>query len=97
MPSDYAKAEYQRRYAGTILIGDVEVARTIQCVHCMEHWVPMKGSGRQRGWCMKCNGPVCGPKCVECRPKEVQLLIMEGKIDPNSIPVTVNVPAEVPK
>jgi len=43
---------------------------TCQCQHCMRHWVVEPGSGKQRGWCVKCNGPLCGaPKCMkECVP-----------------------------
>ncbi len=26
-----------------------------------------------RGFCLRCNGPICGPNCVECVPEE-QLL-----------------------
>ncbi len=56
----YAKA------GGTCMIDGSEVACTIQCVHCGKHWVPVKGSGRRRGFCMMCNGPVCGDKaCIE--------------------------------
>lgn len=43
-------------------------ADTRQCVHCSGHWVVQPGSGNVRGYCMRCNGPVCGPGCAECRP-----------------------------
>ena len=45
---------------------------TMQCRHCMRHWQVVPGSGRQRGWCLKCNGPLCGAeKCMhECVPFE---------------------------
>jgi len=45
---------------------------TMQCVHCMKHWTVVPGSGRQRGWCLKCGGPLCGAeKCMkECVPFE---------------------------
>jgi hypothetical protein len=33
---------------------------TLQCVHCGKHWMVVKGSGRTRGFCMKCNGVHCG-------------------------------------
>lgn len=51
---------------------------TLQCVHCDKHWIVEPGSGRQRGWCVKCNGPVCGAeRCMrECRPAEI--LIVSG-------------------
>jgi hypothetical protein len=42
---------------------------TLQCVHCGKHWFVVKGSGRMRGFCMKCNGVHCGGQhCWECRP-----------------------------
>lgn len=46
---------------------------TVQCVHCGGHWVPQPGSGRVRGFCGRCNGPICGPCCQSCVPTE-QLL-----------------------
>lgn len=54
----------------------LEVA-TLQCVHCGKHWVPKPGSRRIRGTCGRCHGPICGPGCIECVPKEQQLENME--------------------
>ena len=51
----------------------IMVAGTLQCCHCAKHWVPQPGSGRVRGWCMNCNGPVCGPACAKCVPIEQYL------------------------
>lgn len=48
-------------------------ATTVQCVHCGGHYIPRPGSGNVRGFCMRCNGPVCGPGCAECVPVEVLL------------------------
>jgi hypothetical protein len=53
-------------------------ARTIQCVHCGQHWVPKPGSGIERGFCMNCNGPICGRKCAECVPQEAQVENLEA-------------------
>lgn len=50
--------------------GSIVEADTLQCVHCGGHWQIQPGSGRIRGFCFKCNGPVCGPKCKECIPHE---------------------------
>lgn len=58
------------REAGAVLIDGVQVTSTLQCVHCNAHWDVQPGSGIVRGFCLKCMGPVCGPKCVECRPFE---------------------------
>ena len=57
-PDDYSKAEYVRKPAGAILLDDKEVANTLACVHCGAQWVPMPGSGKVRGFCMKCMGPI---------------------------------------
>jgi len=50
--------------------GPSRVADTLQCQHCMKHWVVVPGSGRRRGWCLRCNGPLCGkPECMQnCVP-----------------------------
>lgn len=50
---------------------------TLCCVHCGGHWVPKPGSGRVRGWCTNCHGPVCGPGCAECVPVEQMIENME--------------------
>lgn len=66
---------------------------TLQCVHCGAHWVIQPGSGKIRGFCLRCNGPICGPGCAACVPIERQLELMEdaaaGKPDtkPVSVPV----------
>jgi hypothetical protein len=65
---------------------------TLQCVHCGGHWVPQPGSGRVRGFCQNCMGPVCGPGCAACVPTE-QLLenIEKGRpldFRPVLVPVT---------
>ena len=61
-----------RRPAGYVtIVGDGPVIErdTLQCVHCGFHWMVIPGSGRRRGWCMKCNGPSCGAEeCMACRP-----------------------------
>ena len=91
----YANASYDHRYAGTILIDGRDVAITRQCVHCGDHFVSVRGSGATRGWCTRCNGIVCGPKCAACVPFEQQLLAMEGKLDLDALPITVAVPRSV--
>lgn len=77
-----------RRQAGELTIIDpgsdkpiVEVA-TVQCVHCGGHYVPRPGSGIVRGFCFRCNGPICGPGCKDCVPVD-QLLenIEQGRPD----------------
>ena len=60
--------------SGFIFIDGQEVAETLCCVHCRSHWVPVKGSGKVRGFCRKCMGPTCGSKsCDTCVPFEKRL------------------------
>ena len=48
--------------------GLVQEFDLLQCIHCQYTWRVVRGSGRQRGWCLRCAGPVCGhPRCMrEC-------------------------------
>lgn len=78
---------------GLIIINDpgadkpILEAKTLQCCHCGGHWVSQPGSGKVRGFCMNCNGPVCGPKCAECVPLEKWLDEVEGTRKPGQISV----------
>lgn len=69
--------------SGTIIItdlmGGVTTADTLQCVHCGKHWMVKPGSGRVRGYCFRCGGPICGPCCVECVPYERQIEMLEER------------------
>ena len=53
--------------------GGLEEADTLQCVHCGCHWKMEPGSGKIRGYCHSCAGPICGPKCKVCVPAEQRL------------------------
>jgi hypothetical protein len=72
--------EFVRKPSGYILMDGKEVAHTLQCGHCGAHWVPIKGSGRVRGFCSKCNKVLCGAeKCLRYHiPIEVQLDFQDG-------------------
>jgi len=76
-----------RRPAGHVIMvdpGGVELmADTLQCVHCGAHWIVKPGSGRKRGFCLKCMGPTCGsPRCEHsCNPVEAQIEAMEAAGD----------------
>lgn len=67
------------REAGLIIVTDpgrdrpISETPTLQCVHCGGHFTLQPGSGRIRGYCPRCRGPICGPGCAECVPVE-QLL-----------------------
>lgn len=71
------------REAGLVTISDpgsdkpILVTKTLQCVHCGGHWIPRPGSGIIRGFCTRCNGPICGPGCATCVPTEQLLENME--------------------
>lgn len=67
----------------------VDEFKTLQCVHCGGHWECRPGSGKTRGFCMNCNGPICGPKCRECIPHEKWLEIQEGAASPTAVSVPV--------
>lgn len=60
---------------------DIE-GETLQCQHCGSHWVINPGSGRQRGWCLSCDGPTCGKGLCEtvCTPVERLLERIEHKV-----------------
>ena len=53
---------------------------TLQCVHCGKHWIREPGSGRRRGFCLKCHGVTCGgQECVAvCLPFEARIDLEEG-------------------
>ena len=60
--------------------GKIEEKDTMQCVHCGAHWMVEPGSGNKRGWCKRCNGPICGSlTCLECVPFEKFLDAIEKK------------------
>lgn len=78
MPSEDLQRYYnlpkKPKVAGGIMLDGQQVAESIQCVHCSAHYYPQPGSGKRRGWCMNCKGPICGsPLCDVCIPTEARL------------------------
>lgn len=69
----------QIEISGPLLPGQVPEGETSMCVHCQFHWVIKPGSGMQRGFCLKCNGPTCGKEACEtiCVPFEKMIENME--------------------
>ncbi len=66
------------RQQGAVVLNGREVSDTKQCCHCGQHYVSVKGSGKIRGFCMRCMGPTCGAvSCDTCIPMEKQLEIIE--------------------
>ena len=53
---------------------------TLKCCHCGGHFEVVRGSGRKRGFCMKCMDVTCmEPACVtQCVPEEKYLLQREA-------------------
>lgn len=64
---------------------------TLCCMHCGAHWIPEPGSGRIRGYCQLCCGPVCGPGCAKCVPMEQMLENIEKGRPEDYRPVVVGV------
>ena len=55
------------------------ISESVQCVHCGAHITIVPGSGRERGFCRRCMGVVCGHKnCWACIPEEQMLLNWEA-------------------
>ena len=54
---------------------------TLSCSHCQYTWIVKPGSGNKRGWCFKCNKPVCGKMLCNkrCEPWEKHMEIVEAK------------------
>lgn len=54
--------------------------KSVQCCHCGIHDQYIKGSGKRRGYCMKCRHITCDKElCIkECVPYEAQIEIQEG-------------------
>jgi len=70
--------------------GQTAEYETVKCVHCGGHFVLQPGSGRLRGWCVNCNGMICGPDCVECVPEEQLLLNLEAGRPADYKPIQVS-------
>jgi hypothetical protein len=71
---DYTDAQYERKPHGIIFLNGQEVAHTLQCPHCMAHFVSRKGSGHRRTFCMRCMAVTCGRhQCDPCRPFVAEL------------------------
>lgn len=80
MIDEYKNAKFEAKPSGYILFDDKEVAHTLQCAHCNNHFVSIKGSGIKRGYCYKCKSVLCGAEpCMErCVPFEAKLDFVDG-------------------
>lgn len=48
-----------------------------------------------RGFCQNCNGPVCGPNCVDCVPMQQMLENLANGIDRKFRPIMASVPRAI--
>ena len=84
------------RQAGVIIVSDpgsdvIEEIATLQCVHCGMHFTIGHAPKKVRGMCLRCNGPICGPKCAgKCVPVEQMLENMEAGRPLDHYPTTVS-------
>jgi|SRR5579862_4730567 len=72
--------------------GPVEQRDLLSCIHCAYTWVPRPGSGRLRGYCMRCAGFLCGrPACTAlgCVHREQLLENIEAARALNFVPISV--------
>lgn len=77
---DYSDAKHERHQHGAIFVNGKEVATTLQCPHCMAHFISRKGSGMRRTMCIKCMAVTCGNQaCDPCRPFVEELGIIQGR------------------
>lgn len=71
-------AQYERKPSGAIILDGIEVAHTVQCCHCGNHFVSIRGSKKIRGFCMLCMRRTCGAgKCDRCIPFEKKVEMVE--------------------
>lgn len=77
---NYSDAKHERKPHGIIIVDGKEVATTLQCPHCMAHFISRKGSGARRTFCMKCMSVTCGnPACDPCKPFVAEFGILQGR------------------
>lgn len=80
--SPFDNAQFERKPSGAIIVDGLEVAHTRQCCHCGMHFVSVRGSGKVRGFCLRCHKITCGAAgCDPCVPFEERLLLMEQAIN----------------
>ncbi len=83
-------------YAG----GPAIVQDLVCCVHCGYTWIFQPGSGRRRGFCMRCCGLVCGHKACEevgCVHRHQQFDNLEQGRPDNYNPIIVLVQGTPPR
>ena len=82
---------------GTVLIfgpTGLKEFDTRRCVHCQAHFPVSPGSGKIRGFCQRCMGPICGPDCLVCVHWERALELNERGVIPDLSPASIAVVAD---
>ncbi len=81
----YLKHGREQDSQGLLTVTDFHSGKTLfegylrQCVHCQYTWTYKPGSGTRRGFCVVCNGFICGkPRCDTCYHKEKQIEDIEA-------------------
>ncbi len=75
----FSEVKFEKKPSGAFIVEGKEVAHTLQCCHCGCHYISIKGSGKIRGFCIRCMKVTCGSKlCDICIPQEEQLNKMDG-------------------
>ncbi len=78
--AQYADAQSVRKPHGHIFVNGQQVADTLMCCHCNGHFIPRRGSGIKRGFCMRCMEVTCGrAECRECRPFAIDTGELQGR------------------
>lgn len=69
---------------------------TKQCVHCGGHWTYGGAIKQVRGFCHRCNGPICGANCyARCVPAEQQIENIEAGRPLDYMPIKQSVVLEL--
>lgn len=74
-----------RNKASAVVVDGHHAHDTKQCVHCGRHCVIVPGSGTRRGFCLDCNGFLCGNEyCMRnCTPFEARVELTEALNEKN--------------
>lgn len=78
-----------------LFTGKSQEGETVQCCHCGKHFFLSPQTTKDRGFCYRCGGFICGERCLNCVPIEAELEILEGTRNPTA--VSVAVPSSAPK
>lgn len=95
--SEVSNRKASGHWFATGLAGELTEGQTLTCCHCQTAWILSKGSGKQRGFCLKCMGYTCGGVgCLECVPVERRLENIEaGRPELTPLPTSIIVPSTI--